>query len=144
MMHNLLSFDWVNVPLVYTQVVHVCTVAYFGIICFSNQSISEVMCFIFITQMDEHIESSFFKDSETWINELVIPVFAIYEFIFFVGWLKVAQVMLNPFGMDDDDFDIDMLVERNLQVTSFLFLPHYVLHRNFSMIILQKVENLQV
>lgn len=27
-----------------------------------------------------------------WINEFVIPFFAIYEFILFVGWLKVAQV----------------------------------------------------
>ncbi|KJH42946.1 hypothetical protein DICVIV_11048 [Dictyocaulus viviparus] len=97
MLHNLLSFDWINVPLVYTQVVHVCTVAYFGIICFASQSINE-------------------PESEMWINEFVIPVFAIYEFIFFVGWLKVAQVMLNPFGMDDDDFEIDMVIERNLQI----------------------------
>ncbi|KIH45383.1 hypothetical protein ANCDUO_24576 [Ancylostoma duodenale] len=51
-----------------------------------------------------------------WISDFVIPGYAIYEFIFFVGWLKVAQVMLNPFGMDEDDFEIDWLVERNLQI----------------------------
>ncbi|RCN40224.1 hypothetical protein ANCCAN_13823 [Ancylostoma caninum] len=54
-----------------------------------------------------------------WISDFVIPGYAIYEFIFFVGWLKVAQVMLNPFGMDEDDFEIDWLVERNLQVYSW-------------------------
>ncbi|VDM59607.1 unnamed protein product [Angiostrongylus costaricensis] len=84
---------------------------------------------------DPSFEDLLFKDSETWVDEFVIPVFAIYEFIFFVGWLKVAQVMLNPFGMDDDDFDIDMLVERNLQVTSFLLL-NYVLYQSFSMTVL--------
>ncbi|KAK6729901.1 hypothetical protein RB195_006761 [Necator americanus] len=97
MMHNLLSFDWINVPLVYTQVVHICILAYFGIICFANQPIRE-------------------EGRKAWIHDFVIPGYAIYEFIFFVGWLKVAQVMLNPFGMDEDDFEIDMLVERNLQV----------------------------
>ncbi|KAL6730915.1 hypothetical protein Aduo_001836 [Ancylostoma duodenale] len=97
MEHNLLSFDWVNVPLVYTQVVHICTLAYFGIICFASQPIRE-------------------EGAKMWISDFVIPGYAIYEFIFFVGWLKVAQVMLNPFGMDEDDFEIDWLVERNLQI----------------------------
>ncbi|KAK6044146.1 Bestrophin [Cooperia oncophora] len=97
MMHNLLSYDWVNVPLVYTQVVHICTVAYFGITCIANQPIKE-------------------PGARVWINEFVVPVYNVYEFIFFVGWLKVAQVMLNPFGLDEDDFEIDMLIERNLQV----------------------------
>lgn len=98
MMHNILSYDWVNVPLVYTQVVHICTLAYFGISCVANQTTST-------------------EDAEMlWINEFVIPFFAIYEFILFVGWLKVAQVMLNPFGMDEDDFEMNMLIERNLMI----------------------------
>ncbi|CAJ0593764.1 unnamed protein product [Cylicocyclus nassatus] len=97
MMHSILSFDWINVPLVYTQVVHICICAYFSIKCFSNQPIYE-------------------EGEKTWINDFVIPLYAIFEFVFFVGWLKVAQVMLNPFGMDEDDFEIDGLVERNLQV----------------------------
>ncbi|KAK5985712.1 Bestrophin [Trichostrongylus colubriformis] len=65
MMHNLLSYDWVNVPLVYTQVVHICTVAYFGITCLANQPIKE-------------------QGPRLWINDFVIPVYGVYEFIFFV------------------------------------------------------------
>ena len=35
------------------------------------------------------------------------------QFIFYIGWLKVAETLLNPFGEDDDDFDIEYLIKRN-------------------------------
>ncbi|KHJ93771.1 hypothetical protein OESDEN_06312, partial [Oesophagostomum dentatum] len=37
--------------------------------------------------------------------------------IFHLGWLKCSQVILNPFGLDDDDYEANSLVEmyqRNL------------------------------
>jgi hypothetical protein len=48
--------------------------------------------------------------------DFVVPVFTILQYLFYVGWLKVAEALINPFGEDDDDFDVNYLVDRNLQV----------------------------
>ncbi|PAV61667.1 hypothetical protein WR25_00684 [Diploscapter pachys] len=96
-LHKILSYDWVNVPLVYVQVVNLCTMLYFILQAVARQPVAVV--------------------APNLINNSVIPFYAIMEFIVFFGWLKVAQVMLNPFGMDDDDFEIDALIERNLNVS---------------------------
>ena len=38
------------------------------------------------------------------------------EFICYMGWIKVAETLLNPFGEDDEDFQINYLIDRNVQV----------------------------
>ena len=48
--------------------------------------------------------------------DMFFPFFVTLEFAFYVGWLKVAETLINPFGEDDDDFDTYYLIDRNLQV----------------------------
>ena len=48
-----------------------------------------------------------------------VPVFTIIEFIGYIGWIKVAETLLNPWGDDDEDFQINYLIDRNFQVGSW-------------------------
>ncbi|XP_060530282.1 bestrophin-2 isoform X2 [Cylas formicarius] len=91
----LLSYDNISVPLVYTQVVTLAVYSYF------------------ITTLMGHqwVQNSKYK------FDLYFPVFTTLQFFFYVGWLKVAESLINPFGDDDDDFEVNWMVDRNLQVS---------------------------
>jgi len=47
-----------------------------------------------------------------------VPIFLILKFVFFVGWLEVAESIENPFGNDDDDFQIPELISRHVWAIS--------------------------
>lgn len=94
-----LNYDWVCIPLVYTQVV---TLA--------------VYTFLLSTLMGRQ-----FLDPEKSYPghevDLVFPAFTILQFFFYMGWLKVAEALINPYGEDDDDFEVNWMIDRNLQVS---------------------------
>jgi hypothetical protein len=95
----IIDMDWISVPLVYTQVVNVAVRIYF------------LTCLISRQNLDP---SKGYKDFDF---DIYFPPFTILEIIFYVGWLKTGEVLLNPLGEDDDDFDINFLIDRNVQVT---------------------------
>ncbi|CAD6187686.1 unnamed protein product [Caenorhabditis auriculariae] len=91
-------YDWVPIPLMYPQLVNMAVHTYFFLCVFTRQ--------FFITEGAKN---------KTDID-LIVPFMTIIEFIFYVGWLKVAMELLNPCGEDADDFDCNLLIDRNLAI----------------------------
>ncbi|XP_030371286.1 bestrophin-2 isoform X2 [Scaptodrosophila lebanonensis] len=98
----LISYDTISVPLVYTQVVTLAVYSYF-------------LCCV----MGQQWTDGKVVGNSTYLNkvDLYFPVFTTLQFFFYMGWLKVAESLINPFGEDDDDFEVNWMVDRNLQVS---------------------------
>ncbi|KAL1774965.1 bestrophin-3 isoform X1 [Sigmodon hispidus] len=95
----LFGYDWVGIPLVYTQVVTLAVYTFFFACLIGRQ---------------------FLDPSKGYAGhdlDLYIPIFTLLQFFFYAGWLKVAEQLINPFGEDDDDFETNWCIDRNLQVS---------------------------
>ena len=104
---RILQHGWVNFPIAYTQVATFSVFAYFFFSLFGAQylipqdSVQDKKTFPNITTG----ESGFFSSEEPLDNHtpyLFFPFFSSLEFISYMGWIKVAETLLNPFGDDDE------------------------------------------
>ena len=75
MLHSLLCYEWINVPLVYTQVVTIAVYSFFIASLLGSQSLEPE------------------ADNKERRIDLYLPVFTILKFIFYIGWLKVAETL---------------------------------------------------
>uniref|UniRef100_F1L7E8 Bestrophin homolog n=1 Tax=Ascaris suum TaxID=6253 RepID=F1L7E8_ASCSU len=97
----LFVYDWVKIPLVYTQVVAIATYGYFFICLIGRQP-----------KLDERS-----MEKETTI---LFPIFTTFQILFYLGWLKVGQYLMNPFGEDDDDFELNYVLDRNTCIANMM------------------------
>ncbi|XP_054269172.1 bestrophin-4 isoform X2 [Macrosteles quadrilineatus] len=98
----LLNYDSISVPLVYTQVVTLATYSFFITSVLGRQWLD--------------IEEGHLKSRRNPID-YYFPVLTTLQFFFYMGWLKVAESLINPFGEDDDDFEVNWIVDRNVTVS---------------------------
>ncbi|XP_071770403.1 bestrophin-3-like [Centroberyx gerrardi] len=96
---TLFGYDWVGIPLVYTQVVTLAVYTFFFACLIGRQFLDPAQCY-----PGHNLD-------------LYVPVFTLLQFFFYCGWLKVAEQLINPFGEDDDDFEVNWIIDRNLQVS---------------------------
>ncbi|XP_029036650.1 bestrophin-4-like [Osmia bicornis bicornis] len=93
------SYDWISIPLVYTQVVTLATYSFFAVALIARQYIDG-------------------KEKQFQLQiDVYIPVFTILQFFFFMGLLKVAEQLINPFGDDDEDFELNWIIDRHTKVS---------------------------
>jgi hypothetical protein len=107
---GIINHDWVSVPLVYTQVVTLAVYSYFGAAVIGAQWV--------IPDNEQAYKQAYslpVGDTKAKLD-LFYPFFLTIQFAFFFGWLKVAETLINPFGEDDDDFELNRLIDRHLQV----------------------------
>ncbi|XP_071357817.1 bestrophin-3-like [Trachinotus anak] len=96
---TLFGYDWVGIPLVYTQVVTLAVYTFFFACLIGRQFLDPAQRY------------------QGHDLDLYVPVFTLLQFFFYAGWLKVAEQLINPFGEDDDDFEANWIIDRNLQVS---------------------------
>ncbi|KAL3076603.1 hypothetical protein niasHS_011744 [Heterodera schachtii] len=97
-LQNLCNYDWVPVPLAYPQVVFLAVRIYFLLCLIARQY-----------RVHENAEEQNQVDR-------VIPLMTMLQLIFVMGWLKVAEALLNPLGEDDDDFECNYIIDRNIGI----------------------------
>lgn len=95
---NLLAYKWVPIPLIYTQVITVAVYFYFLV---------------------ELVGGQFLDPKQDYPGHRLdwgIPVFDTIMFVILVGWLKAAELMKHPFGLDEDAFELMWILNRNVDV----------------------------
>eukprot|EP00092_Neocalanus_flemingeri_P043722 GFUD01048256.1.p1 GENE.GFUD01048256.1~~GFUD01048256.1.p1 ORF type:complete len:446 (+),score=120.92 GFUD01048256.1:136-1473(+) len=118
---TLLMYAWVNIPLVYTQLVTIAVHIYFFVTLFSRQYLNPSSYTIssggeYVCVPPGTADSVNLVGYDDSLLDFYVPFFTILQFVFYFGWLKVAETLINPFGEDDDDIDANYIIDRNFQI----------------------------
>ncbi|XGW31959.1 hypothetical protein V3C99_010270, partial [Haemonchus contortus] len=91
---DILSYDWIPMPLANTQTI---TFAVYSYLIVDGILQDYPLC----------------QNNHDWSIMATLTRFGFSLLLntFYLGWLKCAQVILNPFGLDDDDFEACALID---------------------------------
>ena len=128
---TLFDYTWINVPLVYTQLVTIAVYIYFYFVSLFSSQLLKPAANVNVNSLwgnpshglneSHHSDSTTDDDPDAQITvDFPFPFFTVLQFIFYFGWLRIAEVLINPFGEDDDDFDINFILDRNIQIRYLL------------------------
>ena len=118
---KILNYGWVNFPLAYTQVASVSVMVYCIAALFGRQ---------YLQPNEKALSPDIFPNANvTYASgkpfsahtpDFYLPIFTFIELLSYMGWIKVAETLLNPFGDDDEDFQVNYMIDRNLQVNKII------------------------
>ena len=98
---GMISYSWINIPLVYTQLVTITVHLYFIVALFGRQFLNPTM---YINRDGQQVPvekgtlGAFNLCGYDDRKDFYFPFFTTIQFIFYFGWLKVAESLINPFG----------------------------------------------
>ena len=130
---NILNYGWINFPIKYTQVVTISVILYFLAALFGRQYLEPPENH---QELDTFNATSFTTGTAPFTDhtpDLIFPFFTVVEFLCYMGWIKVAEGLLNPYGDDDEDFELTYIISRNLQ-TSYLIVEEAEMQDELEMV----------
>ncbi|VDN14740.1 unnamed protein product [Dibothriocephalus latus] len=119
----LTNYERVPVPLVYTQVVNIGVYAFVVVSLISGQFVKvlpQIPSNLTVNMSNPQFTLTSSETTDPPVPIIYVPIFCLLQVAFYLGWLKVAQSLLNPFGDDDEDFDLIPLMERNLTISLWM------------------------
>uniref|UniRef100_A0A1I7TQ49 Bestrophin homolog n=3 Tax=Caenorhabditis tropicalis TaxID=1561998 RepID=A0A1I7TQ49_9PELO len=102
---DVLSYDWVPLPLALFQTLTVFVYSTLVVNCF---------------QMQTRIITS----GKSSVSEMFVECLSTLPFnMLHLAFLRISQVVINPFGSDDDDFETQYLIDRHIKVLNEILCP---------------------
>lgn len=102
-MQVLCNYDWVQIPLAYPQFVYLAVHSFFIICLFGRQ-----------------FEILAPPKSDKIVVHIPFPIMTILQYMCYLGWMKVAASLMNPYGEDEDDFECNYLIDKNTATALFI------------------------